>query len=233
MIHTYLSLGRCAPGALVETVEGATVCRSSIRHPIGNFAIDFRGTGVADEIVNEALERPHFRLYFLPGDDPPDIEELSIAAGLRLRYELAGMELTQDPPGSAAVIEAESVEAVQEVATFITNTFFWKSPRKSRGMLARIMAASHPQHRYFFEKDEKGIVAAGTLTLDAEVIGLYNLCVRGDARSRGVGSSFAAELGRRARALSSHVALLCDWGLIPWYSRQGYVQVGSLQAFGA
>ena len=233
VIHTYVSLATQSPGAKIESIEGVTMCRSAIKHPIGNFAIDFAGTTLPPEVVNEALARNHFRLYFLPGDSPQDLERLAETAGLRLRYELAGMALATPCEGEADVREAVTAEEALSVATFITETFFWRSPPKSRATLAGIMAASHPDHRYFYEEDKKGILAAGTLTLDAEVIGLYNLCVRGDARSRGVGSSFAAELGRRAKASAEHVTLLCDWDLIPWYSRQGYVQVGSLRAFGA
>lgn len=233
MVFTYTSLGACAPNAKVESIGGATVVRSSIRHPIGNFAIDFRGTGLPDEIVNEALDRPHFRLFFLPGDEPLDVEGKADTAGLRLRYDLVGMALKEPQAGSATIEEAETPDALKRVTTFITDTFFWRSPLKSRNALAQIMAAAHPNHRFFFEEDKKGILSAGTLTLDDEVIGLYNLCVRGDARSRGVGSSFTAELGRLARKSSEHVTLLCDVDMIPWYSRQGYVQVGSLKAFGA
>jgi len=233
VIGTYVSLARQSPAVEIESSEGALVCCSAIRHPIGNFAIGFSGTALPDRVVNEAVARSYFRIYSLPGDEPADLEDRLFGAGLRFRYELAGMALKELPVTRATVCEAETPEAARKVADFITNTFFWRSPKKSREALAGIMARTHPDHRYFYEEDEFGIVVAGTLTLDAEVIGLYNLCVRDDARSRGVGSSFASELSRRAMALASHVVLLCDQELVPWYSRQGYVQVGSLRAFSA
>jgi N-acetylglutamate synthase-like GNAT family acetyltransferase len=209
------------------------LCRSAIRHPIGNFAIGFEGAALPEQIVDEALQKPHFRAFFLPGDRPDDIEQQAEAAGLRERYVLTGMVLDQPRPDRERIIEAETPESVERVTEFITNTFFWRSHRRSRQLLSEIMAAAHPEHRYFYLDDKFGIVAAGTLTLDAEVIGLYNLCVRGDARSQGIGSSFTTELSHRAKELGDHVALLCDDSLVPWYSRQGYRQIGSLRALSA
>lgn len=233
VIGTYLGLARKAPNATVERIEDVWICHSTLRHPIGNFAIGFDGTTLPEQIVKEAMQKQHFRAFLLPGDRPKDIEQRALAAGLRERYILTGMILDHPAPDREEIIEAGDGESVGRVTGFITDTFFWRSHRKSRQMLAQIMAAAHPHHRYFYQEDEFGMVAAGTLTLDAEVIGLYNLCVRGDARSRGIGSSFTAELSHRAKALGEHVALLCDDGLVPWYSRQGYRQIGSLRALSA
>ena len=233
VIGTYLGLARKAPNAQVERLEDAWLCRSAIRHPIANFAIGFDGTTIPQQIVNEALLKQHFRAFLLPGDSPEDIGLRALAAGMRERYVLTGMILDRPISSRETVLEAFDEESVARVTGFVTDTFFWRSHRKSRQALAEIMAAAHPQHRYFYEEDEFGMVAAGTLTLDAEVIGLYNLCVRGDARSKGIGSSFCAELSHRAIALGEHVALLCDDGLVPWYSRQGFRQIGSLRALSA
>lgn len=233
VIATYLALARNAPSAKVERVDGIWLCTSAIRHPIGNFAIGFDGPAMPERVVEEAMQKPHFRAFFLPGDRPDDLEQQAVGAGLRERYALTGMILDQPFPHREAIIEAETEETVERVTGFITDTFFWRSHRRSRQLLSQVMAAAHPQHRYFYLEDEVGIIAAGTLTLDAEVIGLYNLCVRGDARSQGVGSSFTSELSHRAKDLGDHVALLCDDSLVPWYSRQGYRQIGSLRALSA
>jgi GNAT superfamily N-acetyltransferase len=232
VVETYIALARCAPDSRVEQTEAACVCRSSIRHPIGNFAIGFCGTELPDEIVKVAMDHPFFRLFFLPGDAPDGLEALASNRGLRLRFELNGMALGEAQPMEADVHEADAA-GVGEIADFIADTFFWRSAAKNRGALARIMAAAHPKHRFFYETDGKGILAAGTLTLDEDCVGLYNLCVRDDARSRGVGAAFVAELSRRAKRLADHVALLCDESMVPWYSRQGYRQVGSVRAFSA
>ena len=108
VIHTYVGLATQSPGARIESIEGVTMCRSAIKHPIGNFAIDFAGTTLPPVVVNEALARNHFRLYFLPGDNPQDLERLAETAGLRLRYELAGMPLSSPSHGVAKAMPASS-----------------------------------------------------------------------------------------------------------------------------
>ncbi|MEO7453776.1 MAG: GNAT family N-acetyltransferase [Fimbriimonadales bacterium] len=232
VVETYLALARCAPGAKVELIDDAWVCRSAIRHPIGNFAIGFGGTSLPESIVNQAMERAHFRMFLITGDTPTGLDALAVNAGLRLRYELIGMTLSKPLALEVSVQEADATN-VGEVAGFIADTFFWRSTAKNRAVLAGIMAAAHPKHRFYYAKDDSGIVVAGTLTLDEECIGLYNLCVRDDARSRGVGAAFTAELSRRAMGLADHVALLCDESMVPWYSRQGYASAGSVRAFSA
>lgn len=233
MIDTYVSLARLSPASHVEQVGEAWLCRSSIRHPIGNLAIGLNGTGIPERVVNVVMSQPYFRLYSLPGDDPAEFAEAAFKAGLRERYELTGMVLHAAGTAEIELNEAVDLAEAQRVAGFIADTFFWRTPKRSREALARIMASAHPKHRFFWLEDETGTTAAGTLTLDAEVTGLYNLCVRRDVRSRGLGSSVAAELSRKAASRSGHVALLCDTELVPWYSRHGYRIVGSLRAFSA
>jgi len=210
------------------------MCRSRIDHPIGNFAIRFQGETLPPKPVDEALRSPSFRLYTLSGDCPEDLNKRLLGIGMKLRYQLSGMSVgTTRHRGENDLVSASTAADALDVARFITATFFWRSTRTVREQLASIMAASYPNHEFYAVRDKRGIIAAGTLTLDAEVIGLYNLCVRPDVRSQGVGTSVFTELGRIASARASHVVLTCDPDLVPWYAHRGCTVAGSLEAFSA
>jgi hypothetical protein len=208
------------------------ICRSQVEHPIGNFAIRFDCDTLPKEPVEEAIRTSIFRLYTLTGDRPADLHDRLLGIGLRRRYELIGMTLESSRCGSECCLSAATTPSeALDIARFIAATFFWRSSRTVREELAATMAASHPSHEFYALRDQFGIVAAGTLTLDVEVIGLYNLCVRPDVRSQGVGTSVFTELGGLAAARAKHVVLMCDPDLLPWYSQRGCTVVGNLQAF--
>ena len=231
--RTYTELATGAPGASVELGADVWIARSSIRHPIGNFAIRFAADHLPEKVLTEVRTRPHFRAFVMDGDTPMSLGDLALNHGLRERYQLAGMVLQKPTSPHTDVERAQSPEDALEIATFITETFFWRSPPHNRRLLAEIMASQHPRHEFYALRDDFGIVSAGTLTPANEVIGLYNLCVRVDARSRGIGAAMAAALGAIAAARSNYVVLTCDEELIPWYSQQGYQSVGSVRAFSA
>ena len=231
--RTYTELASGAPGADLRLNSDVWMVRSAIRHPIGNFAINFQTDHLPSDVITEAQLRPYFRAFFIDGDRPPNIADLAVNHGLRERYVLAGMVLDAKPEPGLEIEKAHTEALALETALFITETFFWRSPPKNRQILAEIMASQFPRHEFYALRDKRGIVSAGTLTVDAEVIGLYNLCVRVDARSQGIGAAMAAELGALASARSNQVVLTCDQELVPWYSRQGYKKVGSLTAFSA
>lgn len=234
MSKTYLEIGSKAEGARVDRNPEYWMCHSRVDHPIGNFALRFNGDSLPLKPVQEALSIPSFRLYNLTGDSPSDLQDRLLGIGLRKRYELAGMVLQSAPQSVVREVSAaKSKEEALEVARFIASTFFWRSTRTVREELASTMAASHPNHEFYSLRDQFGIVAAGTLTLDVEVIGLYNLCVRPDVRSQGIGTSLFTELGRLAASRARHVVLMCDPDLIPWYSHNGCTVAGKLQAFSA
>jgi GNAT superfamily N-acetyltransferase len=229
-----MDIGSMAAGAKVRYDKDHWSCRSTVGHPIGNFAIHFQGGLLPMKPVKEALRNATFRLYTLTGDTPRDLEGRLLSIGLRHRYELVGMAVESMPAAERCQISAAgSAPEALEAARFIAATFFWRSNRIVREELAAIMAASYPNHEFFWLRDRFGIAAAGTLTLDAEVIGLYNLCVRPDLRSQGIGTSVFAELIHLAAERAPHVALMCDPELVPWYAQRGCTPVGKLQAFSA
>ncbi len=234
MSKTYVEIGSKAAGAKVQCRPNYWLCRSRVDHPIGNFAIRFEGNTLPLKPIEEALRTQAFRLYTLTGDTPPDLGDRLRSVGLKRRYELVGMTLDRaDIAAESELTMASTPSDALEVARFIAATFFWRSTRTARDELAATMAASHPNHQFFSLRDQFGIMAAGTLTLDVEVIGLYNLCVRPDVRSRGVGTSVFTELGQLAASRANHVVLMCDPGLVPWYSQRGCTVAGKLQAFSA
>jgi hypothetical protein len=205
-----------------------------MRHSIGNFALNFRGDDLPEKAVLKAFANPHFRLFFMDGDSPIDLSDRAEAEGLRMRYELTGMGLSRLRGNERLeLLRAKDADDARNVAAFMADTFFWQSPRASRHRLAQIMCSCFPRHEFYSLLDDHGIAAAGTLTLDGEVIGLYNLCVRHDLRSQGLGTRLTTELSRLAQPRADHVVLLCGEDLIPWYARIGYEKVGSLLAYSA
>jgi len=231
---TYIEIGSKAPRARVHSGQDYWICLSGVDHPIGNFAIRFNCEGLPKKAVEEAFRRPSFRLYTLTGDKPNNLQDRLVDIGLKRRYELTGMIVEPDSQSAEGMLSVATTPAeALEVAKFIAATFFWRSTRTVREQLATTMAASHPNHEFFSLRDQFGIMAAGTLTVDVEVIGLYNLCVRPDMRSKGVGTSIFRELGRLASARARHLVLMCDPDLVPWYSQRGCTDVGNLQAFSA
>lgn len=233
--ETYFVLGSHAPGARAEKTPEMWLCQSDFAHPIANFAahFDLNGDESFYRVVAFAKAAPYFRAYAIPGDSPNAIASRFEREGLSPRYRLIGMESASvnGNPESVVRLVTDSV-SITETAEFMVRVFFWKSPDSVKQPLAKLLAYSAlAGHEFFQTKDEAGLEAAATLSITGDVAGLYNLCVRPDSRSKGIGSAIVRQLQQECRNRGLRLVLQCDEALVPWYAMLGFSEAAQVIAY--
>ncbi|MGI8922838.1 MAG: GNAT family N-acetyltransferase [Fimbriimonadales bacterium] len=231
--ETYISLGRNAPGARVTQSDSMWSCSSRFAHPIGNFATHFRlSSNELERIVSNAEAKPHFRAYVMDGDRPADLGKRLERVGLKPRYKLAGMVAGAHGEHGDTILERDSSkERISVTAKFVSDTFFWRSDRDTRRSLTALLAASADSQEFYSMGDGSGTVAAAALSITGSVAGLYNLCVRQDRRSAGIGTRAVSQMLRLAAERNLRLVLQCEDSLASWYSAQGFEKGAELVAY--
>ncbi len=231
--ETYLALGGLAPEAMVEKRPDRWQCLSPFCHPIANFAahFDISDMGVA-QIAAIAKGVPHFRAYVTPGDSPRNLGELLEARGLSAKYRLTGMEATVYATSAPTVLcRALDGDSIRETARFMVDTFFWRSPESLRKPLVQLLKKSAANGHEFYFAGSDSIEAAATLSITGGIAGLYNLCVRPDCRSKGIGSDMVRQLSNICLQRAHRLVLQCDGALAPWYGGLGFSEGAQLVAY--
>lgn len=231
--ETYISLGRNAPGAKVAQTDSMWSCSSRFAHPIGNFAAHFRlSPRELGHVVSIAEAKPHFRAYVMDGDLPVNLGKQLEKAGLKPRYALVGMVAgMRTEPGHPVLERDLSKDRVEVTSKFVSDTFFWRSDRGTKRSLATLLAASADTQEFYSLSDASGTVAAAALSITGGVAGLYNLCVRLDRRSAGIGSSAVSQMIRLAAQRKLRLVLQCEDSLASWYSALGFEKGAELVAY--
>jgi ribosomal protein S18 acetylase RimI-like enzyme len=232
--QTYLDLGRCSPGSVLDVSPSRSVCRcAQFRHPIANFAARF---DLTDEevpaVASWARADQDFRIYVMTGDCPNDLRSRFEALGLAERYHLSGMVYRGPAADSTNLLSlASTTEEIGGTARFMVDTFFWRSPKSVRKPLVDVLIASASiGHEHYFWSDGLGPGVAATLTVYGDVAGLYNLCVRSDLRGRGLGASATMHIVAEAQQRGLDLVLQCDEGLVGWYRGLGFAVESQLFA---
>lgn len=228
LLATYLAIGKTLPGAEVREAEGYVALLSDLPHPSGNFAARLNlDPWSAGALRTLAEERPAFQAIALPDDGPEHLAELLRRAGFSAVQRLVAM--IAEPPFGLAALEMETVreeEARRRVGRFMSDAFFAREPVLVREAMAHATAAS-PLGLYTHTLRDRP-AAAVALSRTSGVLGIYNLCVAGASRGRGVGSSLVAWCLAQAAAEERVACLQCALPLEPWYAHHGFVRTGAI-----
>lgn len=231
--ETYMALGRNAPAARARKTPSAWWCESPFKHPMGNFAVHFNLSDAGFRKVADTAKRvEYFRAFVLTGDQPIDICERLEALDLKAKYSFPGFVWNgKAKPGDEVLERNIDFAEVGETAAFIVQNFFWRSPEPARRALTQLVGAASSVQEFYSCRDEEGIAAAAVLSVTDGIVGLYNLCVREDLRSKGLGSSILSQICRAAEYRGLRLILQAEEGLVSWYGKHGFVRVAELRAY--
>ena len=234
VISTYLALGSATKDSRIENTPEYIICRSTFRHPIANFAISLNASEKGlEKLMKIANEAPHFRIHQMSGDTAEGLDLKLKQNGLTRFHELTGMILRNPPQKTQNLAHLVPKNKVVEVASFMVEHFFWGSSKPLKTELASTVASVDTlKQRFYAAKEGENLVAAGTLVLTDNAVGVYNICVRTDRRRRGIGSEIVRQLSAIAVKEGKQVVLQCDPSLVSWYRKLGYEAIGKLVTWG-
>ncbi len=215
------------PFLLVEGPVELSFC-----HFIGGFQVAETAKDCAIQVREVAETRPGLWVFCMTGDCPPGLGSAFESVGFSVRQVLD--QLVDQSPETAPVLEPATLEvtALSERASlglFMAEQFFTRAGATTRVSIASATAGSC--HRLYGWKDDDGWIAGAMLCATPGVFGLYNLCVRSEARSRGWGSFVLDQMRAVARSEGRFLALQSSADLAGWYLRRSFGSVGELRAY--
>ena len=84
-----------------------------------------------------------------------------------------------------------------------------------------------------FRRETQGRVeAAVMLSEHLSTIGIYNLCVDASMRRQGLGTNIVRDITHQSLSLGIGVSLQCERGLVGWYRRLGFTDLGEVTVYG-
>lgn len=235
LLRTYFALGRASVGASITTEAGFELCTGNFDHPICNFAANVKlDPWTANRLAEIALERQHFNVYSLPGDLPASREvrdEILSRAGFRKIYSLRQMVCQPtaiDCP--CDLLFAESPAERFAIASFMANQFFSRHSSNFRRRVAD--ATANAIELRLYSQQRKGESIAGVMVSeDADMLGLFNLCVRPGNQNRGIGAAIVSAVQTMAYEKGKPVGLQCEEALVAWYEHQGFDPNGFVDVY--
>ncbi len=228
LLDTYLALGRALPGAEVRETDAYVASLSDLPHPSGNFAARLGlDPWSAGELRELAASRPAFQAIALPDDGPAHLAELLRRAGFEPVQRLVAMTATPSFVLSGFDMAPCEGDERRRAGRFMVDAFFAREPFLLRETMAQALAdaASVSLHAHL-SRDRP--VAAVALSRTPGVMGIYNLCVAGAHRGKGLGASLVAWCLAQAAAEGLQACLQCAPGLEPWYARHGFEREGTI-----
>lgn len=226
VVRTYVALAETMPQVLITQTDDAIVSIAPFAHPLCNFAVVLTPAGLP--IARRAGEgRPHFMTYVFDPEIQPNVIEF------RLSQELTLMRV--DEPGAGPPLQP--IEGSRErmlLGRFMASQFFGGHRPDLRERIAEANArASGLEFFGFNGQNDHKLVGAATLHDIGGVVGIYNVCVAGPNRHRGLGSTIVerllGEIGRRGKS----AVLQCDASLVSWYRQFGFCESGILRVWSA
>ena len=166
--------------------------------------------------INHFTGRP-FSWWLSPGDQPDNLAELLLAAGLQEDYSELAMaaDLTQLPTGDLAPngLEIRRVQTAVELADFAQIiSVMWTPPDPEVVHFYKLAAPAilQPDSPMWFYVGYVGETPAATAeaTVNDGVVGLYNICTLPDFRQRGFGTAMTLQPLLDAREVNCHTAVL-------------------------
>lgn len=227
--RTYLAIGSCTPGAQTVCGAGWVCCLSELDHPICNFGIlrsepEFD----ANQLRHLIADKRAFNLYSfrtLPAADLDQIKEMGFAPAYRLlqMFRIGPLE------GQAADLSRAEGQERLRVADFMVRQFFFRQSKAVRQNISQ--ATAQCELPLFWSGFQGQTVGAVMLCPEADVLGLYNLCIDPDMRSKGLGSATVRAILSYASQHNWPVVLQCDAVLESWYGGLGFSKLGTVEVF--
>ena len=228
LVATYVLIGLALPGATIRETEGYVALLSDLAHPSGNFAVRLSlDPWSAGELRELAQTQAAFGVVALPDDEPFHLAELLRRAGFEAVQRLVTMEAT--PPFGLSGLETArcgEVESRREAGRFMTDSFFAREPVLLRHTMAEALALSPLDLRTLRLRER--LAGAVALSRTEGVLGIYNLCVGGLHRGKGIGGSIVAWCLAQAAAEGRTACLQCAPSLEGWYEGHGFRRTGAV-----
>jgi len=232
LTHTYFALGRSTEGAHMEEQRAFDICAGPFAHAISNFAVVRElDAHVAQSLRQIANSRPSFAVYLLPGANTESEQSLLQHYDFTVTHELHMMLSETVMPDRVDLEEATGLGERRKVAEFMVEQFFHRQSPIFRRGIAEATSNSTDLNLYRALWNERQ-VGAVMLCEHAGLIGLYNLCVEPQFRSRGWGSAIVRTIVDQAQERRLSVTLQCEPSLASWYSSLGFKEVGSVSVYG-
>ncbi|QHV96910.1 GNAT family N-acetyltransferase [Spirosoma endbachense] len=239
---------RLLPGMHVADTETFTVVDCGLPSDTFNVVIPktTKFASLADLFENRVSEfsRKRFPLAFWCWDDlvNPELatllhyydlvrDETNVAMWLNLRTRPIN-------PASNNPLLIRGIQSPDEYDQFadVIAELFGDSPeadqiRQYYQLISRVHVPTQPMRFYLGEYEGK-IVTTGTLFLDDESAGIYDIATRPDWRGHGFGSHmFDYLLGEAHRQSARQVVLQASADGLGIYKRAGFVEVGTVQVY--
>lgn len=245
---TYLTLAQAVPGSTIRHTDGLTLARGPWPLSFCKYALGLPQEPKSDlplwqTLAREAEQQNGLWLFHaLP--QTPDFAKPSQAAATIVRQGFEPRQClailahpdpaeNQAPPNLAACADetcraCHSPAERAEVALFMAEQFFHRSPRHIRRLLAQATADSDNQ---ILVLRARGRPVAAMMVNTNAATGLYNLCVHPAYRRNGLGAALVQIALQTAAQKNQPLVLQCDPALRNWYQSLGFVQIGTLHAF--
>lgn len=227
--RTYLAIGRRTPGARTVCGAGWVCCLSELDHPICNFGIVRADAEFdADGLRRLIAEKKAFNLYSFRSL-PAVVLDRVRGMGFVPTYRL--LQLFKSGPLEGLTAELEEAEGQERlrVAEFMVRQFFFRQSRVVRQNISQ--ATAECELPLYWSKSQGQTVGAVMLCPETGVLGLYNLCIDPDMRSRGLGSATVRAILRVSSQYERPVVLQCDAVLESWYGGLGFSKLGTVEVF--
>lgn len=232
VLATYVRLGLALPDAELEESAGCLFCRAPGFVAFGNFVGRFQGSWYDRGDLLEALRTSEaLRAFVVTGDTQPDLHNLLLRAGFFRVHRLVSMAAPIPDRGWVGRHEVHAVTELERtrVAEFMAREFFGRSTASFRESVIHATVCSGLP--LWCMGDPAQPIAAGMTSLTPKAAGIYNLCVRSDARRRGIGASMIRFFQNAAGQQNLPTVLQCDAPLASWYAGLGYQAVGEVISF--
>jgi N-acetylglutamate synthase-like GNAT family acetyltransferase len=225
LLATYLAIGRTFPGAVVRDTDAFTLLLSDLNHPSGNFAARLSlDPWSAADLRRLAASRDSFQVVALSEDAPEHLTELLRRAGFKVVHRLVSMIAhPREAKPEVGMAYCTEPEERLEAGRFIAEAFFSREPVPIRQAMAEAVANA-PSLAVHSHIARERIVAAVTLSREADILGIYNLCVAPPQRGKGLGSAIVRWCLAQAAQEGRPACLQCTPALEPWYAHLGFTR---------
>lgn len=219
MASTYLSIASGAPDADIYRSSGWVGCRSSVPHSIANFAILLSQGDRNETCAQEFLaDRPSACLYRISMAS----ERSGPTNGSRCLKLLAA-------PAKPSKSEIELSLATSDwelgsVASFMVSQFFGTQSAHLNSLMAKAAARGETPLYWLHHAGRR--VGAVMLNPNGGALGIYNFCIDGRSRGRGLGGETLAAISSLAYGAGLDLTLQCSPQIVPFYERNGFEIVG-------
>ncbi len=236
LIYTYQELARPLGGVQMHEGPDFFGCYSRLDHSFCNFAMAIneespdRCKALARGFGEHARARSSMRVFEVPGDVPEEFGQYLTPEGFRVGNVLSMMAGEgEDRPGDCDLQKIEDSVGRQYLARFMISQFFPASAVEFRQLVLK--ATSEAPHELWAVGSPENPIAAVMISSSPGSFGLYNLCIRSQDRSKGLGTQILEFMQHRAYLENRVLILQCDLNLETWYRARKFKKIGVMSSF--